>query len=147
MGLRGIAETMANLKQDADMAASTVPSLPDPRLVKGADAAEDYAVEVLRSLRFADARRTPKGADGGVDVLATGVVGQVKFEAMPTGRPAVQGLFGVAVVEDALGVFFSLAGYTVQAVEWAYRAGIALLEFEADGSIRASTASDTSSSP
>lgn len=111
--------------------------LPAPRLVKGADAAEDYAAELLRHLGFHDAVRTPKGPDGGTDVMASGVVVQVKFEALPTGRPAIQNLAGIAAVEDARAVFFSLAGYTPAAIAWADRARVALLEFEVDGTIMA----------
>lgn len=135
--LKTFAEVLAEESNAEEPAQPSAPSLPAPRLVKGADAAEDYAAEVLRHLGFRDADRTPRGADGGIDVLATGVVAQVKFEALPTGRPAVQALSGIAAVEDALGVFFSLAGYTPAAVEWADRARVALLEFEADGSITA----------
>jgi len=111
--------------------------LPPVRLVKGADAAEDYAAEVLAALGFGGVQRTPKGTDGGIDVIGHGVVAQVKFEALPTGRPALQALYGIASLEGAVAVFFSLAGYTAQAVEWADRAGVACIEYEADGSIAA----------
>lgn len=115
-----------------------VAALPPPRLVKGADAAEEYAAEVLRSLGFRDARRTPKGADGGVDVIGDGLVCQVKFEALPTGRPPLQALYGIAQLEAAKAVFFSLAGYSPHALEWADRADIACLEFAADGTVSGS---------
>lgn len=122
--------------QNPDAVASVIDlDLPTPRLVKGADAAEDYAAEVLRALGYADARRTPKGVDGGIDVVADGLVAQVKFEGLPTGRPAVQAIYGIAQLERAAAVFFSLAGYTPQALDWADRAQVACLEFEADGTI------------
>ncbi|WP_435771403.1 restriction endonuclease [Nocardioides sp. SYSU DS0651] len=113
------------------------PVLPAARLVKGHAAAEEYAAEVLGSLGFSRVRRTPTGADGGVDVVADGLVCQVKMEALPTGRDRVQALHGIAALEEARAVFFSLSGYTKQAVGWADRAGMALLEFETDGSVRA----------
>lgn len=113
------------------------PELPAPRLVKGADAAEDFAAEFLAALGFRNVRRTPKGTDGGVDVIGDEVVAQVKFEALPTGRPAMQALYGVSVLERKAAVFFSLAGYSPQALAWAERAEIACFEFEADGSIAA----------
>jgi len=113
------------------------PVLPQTRMLKGHVAAEEFAAEVLVSLGFRDASRTPTGADGGVDVAGSGVVAQVKMEALPTGRDRLQALYGVASVEHVRAVFFSLAGYTAQAIEWADRAGIALLEFEFDGSIAA----------
>lgn len=111
--------------------------LPEPRMLKGHEAAEVYAAEVLSALGFTRVVRTPSGADGGVDVVGDDVVAQVKMEALPTGRDRLQAIFGIAALEGKRAVFFSLAGYTAQAVEWGERAGIALFEFAFDGSIRA----------
>jgi hypothetical protein len=63
---------------------------------------------------------------GGVDVRATGVVAQVKWQSTPVGRPPIQQLFGVATVEGALPIFFSFSGFTPPAVQWASQAGVAL---------------------
>jgi hypothetical protein len=114
--------------------------MPSPRLVKNFRAAEEYAAEVLRAVGFGDASVTVHGSDGGVDVRASAAVAQVKMEALPTGRPAVQSIFGIAAHERKLAVFFSLAGYTAQAVEWARVAGVACFEFEFDGSVQPITA-------
>lgn len=111
--------------------------LPDPRMVKGHAEAEAYAAEVLAGLGFADVRTTLPGADGGIDVIGAGVVAQVKMEANPTGRDRLQALYGVATVEGCRPVFFSLAGYTAQAVTWADQAGVGLLEFAFNGEIAA----------
>lgn len=111
--------------------------LPAPRLVKSAAAAEDYAAEVLRALGYLDADPTPPGPDGGVDVVGSHVVAQVKMEAVRTGSPAVQALFGIASLAQKQPFFFSLAGYATQALEFAERAQIACFEFELDGSISA----------
>lgn len=115
----------------------SAPVLPPPRMVRGHRDAELYAAEVLVGLGFEGARRTPDGADGGIDVVGPGVVAQVKMEALPTGRDRVQALAGIAAVEGKRAVFFALAGYTKQATAWADRAGMALLTFAFDGSVEA----------
>lgn len=107
--------------------------LPPPRLIKTHREAEEYAAEVLWALGFTDAEPTPPGADGGVDVLGSGVVAQVKMEGVPTGRPVLQAIAGIASVEGARALVFSLAGYTPQALDWAERAHVACFEFAFDG--------------
>lgn len=113
--------------------------MPPARLVKSARAAEEYAAEVLRALGYHDARVTTSGADGGVDVRSSRALAQVKMEGLPTGRPAVQNIFGIATHEQKSAIFFSLAGYTAQAMKWASDAGVACYEFGFDGSIEART--------
>lgn len=98
---------------------------PERRLIKTFRDAENYAAEYMRHLGFADATPTPAGSDGGIDVVASDAVAQVKMEGVATGRPVVQGLFGVATIEGKSSLMFSLAGYTAQALEWADRAGVA----------------------
>jgi hypothetical protein len=122
-----------------DAGAPLAVELPMPRLVKTAADAEHYAAEVFRGLGFVDAQATPAGADGGVDVSGADVLAQVKMEALPTGRPVLQSLFGIAALEQKTPTFFSLAGYTAQALEWAQRAGIACFEFAFDGTIEPRT--------
>ena len=117
-----------------DRPAEPVP-MPAPRLVKSHRAAEEYAAEVMRALGFPDAQTTGAGSDGGIDVVSRNAVAQVKMEAKPTGRPVIQNLAGVAAVERKQGIFFSLAGYTPHALDWAERAGLACWEFEFDGSL------------
>jgi hypothetical protein len=114
---------------------SAAPALPEPRLIKSHREAEEYAAEVLRALGYGDAVPTPPGSDGGVDVRSQWAVAQVKMEAAPTGRPPLQAITGVARVEAVDAIFFSLAGYTAQALEWAELAGVACFEFAFDGSI------------
>ena len=108
-------------------------SRPPERLIREARDAELIAVEWMRYLGFDDAVATPVGADGGVDVVSTRAVAQVKMEGKPTGRPVVQQLHGVAVHEDKTGVFFSLAGYTPHARNWAQTSGTALFRFDYQG--------------
>ena len=121
-------------------AATGAMPLPAPRLVKTAAQAESYAAEVLRAFGFRDARATSAGADGGIDVIGTGVLAQVKMEGVATGRPVIQALYGNAALEAREGIVLSLAGCTRQALAWAERAGVACFEFTYDGAVEPRTA-------
>lgn len=91
--------------------------------------AEELAAAHMRHLGFADARRTPSGADGGIDVLATGAVAQVKHHAQPVGAPDVQRLRGAAHGVRRP-IFYARNGFTSQAIAFASRAEIALFSFD-----------------
>lgn len=108
---------------------------PERRLIKTFGDAEIYAAEYLRYLGFVDAIPTPAGSDGGIDVVSSHAIAQVKMEGVTTGRPVIQALLGVATIEGKVPVAFSLAGYTTQALEWADRARVACFEFAIDGSV------------
>ena len=88
--------------------------------------AEAAALKWMRKMDFVGAKLTQGGADGGVDVTSKVAVAQVKAEARPTGRPAVQRIHGVAVSVGRKALFFSTGGYTAQASKWADEAGVAL---------------------
>lgn len=109
--------------------------LPEKRLVKDARDAELYAAEIMRGLGFHDAEATPLGPDGGVDVRSDHAVAQVKMEARPTGSEALQRLSGIAKSEGVAGFFFSLSGYTRNALDWAHHTDVACFEFGFDGSV------------
>lgn len=117
------------------------PTRPAPRLVRDAREAEELAAEWVRAMGFRDARTTPPGADGGLDIHSPGtgvVVGQVKFEAVKTGRHTLQALYGAGHAAGAKQfVFFSSAGYTSVAVSWADAVGMALFRFALDGTVEA----------
>jgi len=112
---------------------------PSRRLIKTFTDAEQYAAEYMRYLGFTDAAPTPPGSDGGIDVHGTGAVAQVKMEGVPTGRPILQAIYGIAALGEWKALVFSLAGFTAQAVEWADRAGVACFEFAVDGSVEATS--------
>jgi hypothetical protein len=80
----------------------------------------------MKWLGWPDARVTPPGSDGGVDVLGRRVVAQVKARVGLVGRPDIQQLYGVAVHKRCVPLFFALAGYTREATMWADQAGVAL---------------------
>lgn len=111
------------------------PSLPAPRLVRTFREAEQYAAEVMEHLGFTNVVLSGRGADGGIDVRCAEAVVQVKMEALAVGRPVIQAIFGIASMENRHAAVFSLSGYTKQAVEWADKAGVALLAFAFDGSL------------
>ena len=101
------------------------------RLIRTAADAEEVAAEWMRWIGFADAQRTPTGPDGGVDVLATDVVAQVKLYGRPVGRPDLQKLHGAALGKRT--VFLAAEGYTDEAVTWAEAVSMALFRFDRQG--------------
>jgi hypothetical protein len=81
----------------------------------------------VRELGFKDARVTPAAGDGGADVVATGLVAQVKLHGKAVGRPDVQRLRGTAHnARHAL--FYSFSGYTGAAIAFANEANISLFD-------------------
>jgi hypothetical protein len=76
---------------------------------------------------FRDATVTPPGADGGIDIRSRHAVAQVKCHAKPVGLAEVQRLYGITESLRTTGVFFSSAGFTPKAREWADQCGSALL--------------------
>lgn len=75
----------------------------------------------LRRLGFEDAAVTRYVGDGGVDIRGSEVVAQVKAETAPVGSLPVQALFGCAAAESVKGAFFSLSGFTPNALLWQTR--------------------------
>ena len=102
-------------------------------------AAEAFAATYLKAGGHSDARTTVSGADGGVDVMGARVLAQVKYHRTPVGRPDLQRLFGArgGGVEELY--FFSLSGYSPQAIQYAKQHGIGLLSYTAQGHVTAHT--------
>lgn len=93
------------------------------------EVAEALAVAHMKQLGFLDARPTQRGADGGLDVVSSDAAAQVKALAVPVGAPDVQKLRGAAHgYKTAL--FYSQAGYTSQAFDYAGEAGVGLFRFD-----------------
>ncbi|WP_424579946.1 restriction endonuclease [Tsukamurella pulmonis] len=89
-------------------------------------------------LGIADATVTQATGDGGIDVTSSAALAQVKRESKPTGRPALQNLFGArGPGEERLLLFFSAAGYSKQAYDYADQTEMALFTYEADGTLEA----------
>ncbi|MGZ1490598.1 restriction endonuclease [Brevibacterium sediminis] len=131
-GSRQIFEQM-QLDGGADYGGSL--TLPAPRLVKTPRDAEIYAAEVMEASGFTNVVPTGLGADGGIDVESVEAIAQVKLEGRPSSREQLQRLYGIAAHRDVLALFFSLGGYSAQAIQWAEETGMLLYEFEFDGTI------------
>lgn len=97
--------------------------------------AEALAAWHMQKLGFDDAKMTPPGADGGLDVRATDAVAQVKHYATPVGAPVVQQLRGAAHGQGAA-LFYSRSGYTKAAVEYANDAAVALFTYNESGAVQ-----------
>lgn len=105
----------------------------------------------LRQIGFEDARTTGGAADGGIDIVGPGVIGQVKATTRtPTGRPDVQQLLGVVTAtnrrrpraEQVRGVLFSMTGFTDEARTFAEGLDeLALVSFHPRGEYRFVTGS------
>ncbi|MGC0367145.1 hypothetical protein ABH922_005197 [Rhodococcus sp. 27YEA15] len=100
--------------------------------------AEVNAATQMRVMGFVDATVTAPGADGGIDVDAVNAVAQVKLHGKPTGRPDLQRLYGARGGSHAkVMLFFTLAGYSAAAVEYANQVGMALFTYSLDGTVSA----------
>jgi hypothetical protein len=95
---------------------------------------EIAAARYLEGLGFRSVEVGDGGSDGGVDVRVRGkLVGQVKAHQAKVGRPPLQQIAGVAGAEEVNAVFFSKAGYTKTAVEWASTGEVGLFTISFDG--------------
>jgi tetratricopeptide (TPR) repeat protein len=112
---------------------------PRPTYIHSWQAAEQMAQTWMFFFGYYDARVTQAGSDGGVDVVSSEAIAQVKFEQSRTGRPKLQELTGEAVTSGKKAFFFSLSGYTKNAVEWAESspAGLALFQYDHEGMVSA----------
>lgn len=92
----------------------------------------------MRHWGFQGVRTTAAGSDAGIDVVAADAVGQVKFEARLVGRPQLQNLVGArGRAHRTRLLFFTGAGYSQPAQEYALDMDIALFEYALDGTMTA----------
>lgn len=92
--------------------------------------------EAVRRLGFSDAAATPVGPDGGIDVRAAYALAQVKWKGGVVGRPDLQRFYGACAGEQHKAtLFFSAAGYSESALEYAVVVNIALFEYDPLGEI------------
>jgi Restriction endonuclease len=97
---------------------------------------EQQAASAMRAWGHAGATATSGGPDSGIDVAAAGAVAQVKAWTKAAGRPDVQRLVGAAPKGKAA-LFFSLSGFTPQAIAYANERGVALFTFtDLEGAVR-----------
>ena len=98
--------------------------------------AEKLARDYMRMIGFADARLTPPGPDGGIDVVSVEAVAQVKWHVAQIGSPELQALFGVAALEGKSALFFAQK-YSQEALRWGTKSKMALFRFKPSGDIEA----------
>lgn len=104
---------------------------PPMRLIRSAKDAEMVAAEWMVWMGMTDARCTPTGPDGGLDVVSSHGVAQVKLHGRPIGRPELQKLHGASLGLRTL--FFAAEGYTHEALAWAGAVDMALFRFDRQG--------------
>jgi len=93
----------------------------------------------LRGAGLLDAAATQGVRDGGIDVVATGYICQVKRHRQPLPAAALQQLVGAAAVDGSLPLFFSSfnmdrsdrSGYSTAALRYADQVGLACFVFDA----------------
>ena len=102
---------------------------PAPRQIDNWQDAEHNAADWMRYWGYAEARAVPGGPDGGIDVRASGAIGQVKFQGTPVGRPMLQRLVGASSNATDQLFFFTGSNYSKAAVEYADERGIALFQY------------------
>ncbi|MEV0853789.1 restriction endonuclease [Nocardia fluminea] len=108
------------------------------KYIATAHEAEENAAVQMRSLGFSDARVTASGADGGIDVRASGAIAQVKWRAGQVGRPELQRLFGARGKKfELLLFFFAASPYSTHAVSYANEVDMALYTYDPTGRITA----------
>lgn len=96
---------------------------------------EDASADLARTLGYRDARTTPTGPDGGVDVRASGFVGQSKaYSSKVVSVGEINQLHGARAAEGAKdAAFFTTSGFSRQARDRARRLGIRCFVLGADG--------------
>lgn len=88
----------------------------------------------MRHWGYPDAVVTPGGPDAGIDVYASAALAQVKWEAAQTGTPALQRLVGARRNDHHKALlFFSGAGFSTPAIEYADDMDVALFKYALDG--------------
>ena len=104
------------------------------RMPRDADDFESASAEWVQSCGV-NARRTPKGPDGGLDLIGPSFAGQCKFHpSNKVGAPDVQQLAGAArqAQKTDMAFFHYGPGYTEAAIEAARSLGVQLWEMDVD---------------
>lgn len=101
------------------------------RIPRDADDFESVCAEWMKKNGFPDAARTPKGPDGGIDVVSGIAVAQAKFHpSQRVGAPEIQAIVGGRVqFGKKLALFFHYGpGYSDQAIAAAKKTRVALYQ-------------------
>lgn len=93
---------------------------------------ESVCADFMRKLGHNDAKKTPKGRDKGIDIIAKNAIGQSKFfPGRKVSAPAIQQLAGAAQQHRAeLAYFFAYGdGFTDDAISSARATGVILYSY------------------
>ncbi|GAA0678906.1 hypothetical protein GCM10009536_06340 [Streptomyces thermocarboxydus] len=110
---------------------------PQPMQISSWQQAELNAARWMRHWGYTDATARPGGPDSGIDVRATGALGQVKYQAAQVGRPELQRFVGARPYgSTAQLIFFTGSDYAPTAVAYAQEWNIALFRYHLDGAMK-----------
>ena len=107
----------------------------DVRMPRDADDFETVCAQWMRMAGFSDVRRTPKGPDGGVDVIASTAVGQAKFHpSQKVSAEAIRALVGSKIErgKDQALFFHYGPGYTPAAIAAAINTEVELYQLDVE---------------
>lgn len=105
---------------------------PDPLPYGVSDSgAESLVRDWMRHLGAVDSEVTRASQDGGIDVLSSAYLAQVKNYRGSVGAPEVRELFGVAQQDGRTPLFFTSGAFTAEAVRFADAANLALIVYDA----------------
>ena len=106
---------------------------PAPRFNMSPRDAELVAAQWMVFWGFYDAKATPVGSDGGIDIVSTEALGQVKYRTAKTGSPEINEFHGSSSGTKKFELFFTKEGYTNSAIERANEIDMALFVFNYEG--------------
>lgn len=92
------------------------PKPPPPLLHVNPFSFEQYCAEWSIYLGYRDAKVTRAVKDGGYDIASSRMIAQCKFQELPVGVRPIRELHGVATLQGKQALFFSLNGYSRDAV-------------------------------
>ena len=103
------------------------PTKPSVAIELNPDSFEWYCAEWCVYLGHQNVRVTRSTKDGGIDVHGDGFIAQAKLQEIPVGVKAIRELAGlVSIRTGALGYFFTVNGYSPQAMLEGNELGLAL---------------------
>jgi len=106
------------------------------RIPKDADDFEEVCAEWMRKTGYQNAKRTPKGPDGGIDVIAKDAVAQAKmYSNKKVTAEEVRALIGSKVqMKKKKALLFTYGpGFTQEAVLIARQTQVQLYQLDVDG--------------
>jgi hypothetical protein len=107
-----------------------------PALVANGQDAQRNASRWMRAWGFWDALATSPGTDRGIDIRASGAIGQVMFQAAGVDREALHELVGATAESSGDQLFFFTGTYySREAIAYADQHRIALFTYDLDGSM------------